>query len=1093
MRSRQFLFFITRPHLPSPIAPCHNVNRIDPMSQASQPLLKRFGLAQAEPPRFYRSLPEVEQNARAYSHLMRRAWETMDLDGILCVQAKPTVYFKEVKTITEEKLKLLHQRFWNQGTATLLVIASPKQVQVYSGMALPAKRDENVDDGDRLVATFEQTAELLEFVDRVELGQIYKDKPDCFREGAAIDKYLLKNLSATRDRLQRLDNKVPIKILHALLGRIIFTCYLTDRNIIRQAHFDRIGAQGASNLRELLGRDNKRESLNLLYKLFYQLREDFNGSMFDEEIEYEKRQISSEHVEVLRHFLDGDEIKSGQMSLGFWAYDFSVVPVETISAIYEEFLGAESQDGKPKSGAFYTPRHLAELVVDVATDKWPSLLDKKFLDCAVGSGIFLVILFNRIAEEWRRKNPKITNSQRADALINILQTQLRGIDISETACRITCFSLYLALLDQLKPRDIDILKLKHGKVLPKLLLLANDLDPPKTPVIYEGNFFDANIALGGQFDLVIGNPPWVGRKSDPMAYDWCKSPANPASSKAPKNEQGRASFLMPNKQIAHAFMWKAPLHARDDGKVCLLLPSKVFLEKTDRFQSGWFSSFIVDRIMHLSDMRFLLFENALCPATIAKYGPAPPPHDLTCKVEYVIPKASTKDPRRGVISIDQQDRWQLKLAHILQSLSEDRASPFWKKYYWSTPRDLRLIDKLLSLPHLSRLVGAPENHKRWVGGDGFQPFNEEKYRQNPKHYLLNAKPKPIFWSEGDKYLDARHAKYIKPAFLILPLDCINISNINRPIARLRRSPDQKIFNGPKVLSNKGFSWKAYCDFPVLFQDTIRSIAGPAEDSKLLMFLAAVLNSKLSKYFLFHTAANWGTERDVVQLFELFRMPFPLPDDTYDPGRSRLIIEENANIMINLRKDIDDKIVGRGNFIATAEATIEPLIYEYFEIHDRDVILVDDTCSIWEPSSTPNRISADIPALRVPAREDRKRYTDLLCKVLNEWAKRSTIKLRPEVAISKAKGIGIVSLIKGSAPAEYMESEAGNDLQSAIKRIKQILPESKGRIANLRGLTVFDVDRIHLIKPLTMRHWARSMALSDADEIAAAILSSGRNK
>ena len=60
------------------------------------------------------------------------------------------------------------------------------------------------------------------------------------------------------------------------------------------------------------------------------------------------------------------------------------IPVEAISAIYERFL----KDSDKLEGAFYTPRFLAEIVLNVALAKMPSLLGHRYLDPACGSGIF---------------------------------------------------------------------------------------------------------------------------------------------------------------------------------------------------------------------------------------------------------------------------------------------------------------------------------------------------------------------------------------------------------------------------------------------------------------------------------------------------------------------------------------------------------------------------------------------------------------------------------------------------------------------------------------------------------------------------------
>src|SRR5262249_38354187 len=151
-----------------------------------------------------------------------------------------------------------------------------------------------------------------------------------------------------------------------------------------------------------------------------------------------------------------------------WPYDFSIIPIETVSAIYEHFLEAAGREQKRTAGAFYTPKFLAELVLDQALEGMGALLDKRFLDPSCGSGIFLVGLFNRLAEEWKRTNPEARYDRQAAGLMRLLTENLYGIDCNLTACQITAFSLHLAFLDHLSPPDIRRLQSK-GKVLPRLV------------------------------------------------------------------------------------------------------------------------------------------------------------------------------------------------------------------------------------------------------------------------------------------------------------------------------------------------------------------------------------------------------------------------------------------------------------------------------------------------------------------------------------------------------------------------------------------------------------------------------------------------
>ena len=115
--------------------------------------------------------------------------------------------------------------------------------------------------------------------------------------------------------------------------------------------------------------------------------------------------VRPQHLKAAGDFFAGHEIGKNQHTLGFWAYDFQLIPVETISAIYENFLEKEGEREKRESGAYYTPRFLAEMTLDIALEGATSLAEKRFLDPSCGSGIFLVLLFNRLAAQWAAANP----------------------------------------------------------------------------------------------------------------------------------------------------------------------------------------------------------------------------------------------------------------------------------------------------------------------------------------------------------------------------------------------------------------------------------------------------------------------------------------------------------------------------------------------------------------------------------------------------------------------------------------------------------------------------------------------------------------
>jgi hypothetical protein len=259
---------------------------------------------------------------------------------------------------------------------------------------------------------------------------------------------------------------------------------------------------GTKCLTDILARPTVAEAKHLLYQEFFtKLQHEFNGTMFDASLAAEERDIKKVHLDILADFLNAADMKTGDLTLDFWAYDFRYIPVETISAIYEEFLKETDLDKKRRDGAFYTPRHLAETTLHIALEnRYEKTADWKALDPAMGSGIFLVAMFNLLAEQWLRKNPDTHRQTKTQALLKILQTQICGVDVNPVACRIAAFSLYLALFEKLQPTDVDEFK-KHVRAehfLPPLLW-EKDGEQPEMPVVLSGNFLEDKLPLKKRF------------------------------------------------------------------------------------------------------------------------------------------------------------------------------------------------------------------------------------------------------------------------------------------------------------------------------------------------------------------------------------------------------------------------------------------------------------------------------------------------------------------------------------------------------------------------------------------------------------------
>ncbi|MHB9022626.1 MAG: N-6 DNA methylase [Armatimonadota bacterium] len=1022
-----------------------------------------FGIASIGSKVFFAN--EAELNSAGMEatqrHVLHRAFELLKLDGVFCAENAPLVYFKQVKRIEAGEVAQLHRKFWNHGGAPILVLIAPDQIQVYSGLVQPVPQEGPGGTIPALVETLERTSDAVRyFLPTIQSGEFFRRHERSFNPAHRVDRALLNNLQATREKLIAISpDKDDTRVLDALLCRLVFACYLFDRGIVDEGYLHGIGLQNKRHLRDVLGLQPRAKAKQYLYELFRQLGRDFNGDLFSDNLDAEARMVSESYINLLDNFFHATDVLSGQTS--FWRYDFSAIPIETISAIYERFL----KSAEKREGAFYTPRFLAELVLDVALMSPPSLLGIRCLDPACGSGIFLVGLFNRMAEEWKHANPGARNDHRAKELRKVL-CGLYGVDVNPTACRITAFSLYLAYLDQLSPRAIIELQ-QRGHKLPKLV----HYDEATNVEEIEGNIWCRDFFADGpeyavDADLVIGNPPWGSTAvQGTLAAQWCVNPDH--------------QYPIPDKQISAAFVWKASHHVSDNGRICLILPHGTIFNHSAtalEFQRAFFKSHEVERVINFADYQFFLFEEARHPAIVMSYRKNAP-LSRQHVIDYWGPKADWLVTRAEVITIMPEDRYTLSTGELLDDLESADAPQIWKQRYWATARDRRLIDRLSVYPRLRDLVRQTREEsttKRWVIAEGFQPQGKN---DDPKKSVTIQLPSKLFIKATSPCLD----------LVLLPNDCVTKLAAEVTV-RDKSNKNTDVFRAPHVLVTKGFTRIAFADFDVSFQHALRGINGPKEDRDLLVFLAAYLRSSLAKYYLFHTSSNWGVSRQEIHVEELLRLPFPLPNTMPNPQHAERIVKEVSHIVASAALKTQEHFVNREDIVQKTEASIETLLDEYFDILPFEKTMISDTMQVIIPSVRPSRTNLMIPTIKPSTKTQRNQYMRRLCDTLNGWAKSSRFTVDGCVISSSTLGISVAILkkeIKGenalSAPADW------SDILAVLGHLLDITSQKLNTLELIRGAKIFDRDRLYLVKPIGQRFWTETAALNDADEIVGTIL------
>ncbi len=1006
---------------------------------------------------FLASLDELGNHSilLPYAHYVAQAWNKLNLTGVLCVDGRPTIYICEGQSFDVKTKHATQQFAWNQGLTPLLVFLTRTAVEVYSTLRKPV---EIPTDGlfeaelPSLIPQLRDLTEALEcakFVRSVETGQFFQDNAPFFPANETVDYCLVENLSHSAKKLAATGDDWDLQRAYALLGRILFVSFLQEREFIKPDYYP----NGASSLLDLLTSGNVADRKSRLYDEFFErLRVEFNGTMFDTELVAEKRRVRSVHLDIVAGFLSGSDMRTGQMTLGFWAYDFRVIPVETISAIYEEFLNIDP-DKRRSDGAYYTPRHLAETTLHVALEgRFNEAPNWKILDPACGSGIFLVAMFNLISEQWLRGNPQCRKKTKAQALLDILLNQIRGIDTNPDACRITAFSLYLALFEKLRPTDVDEFKanVRHDRFLPPLLATA-DGEPNESPVISSCSFLEGN-QFDRDFNLVVGNPPWDSRG---------------------------------DKQIALHFAKRSREYLGTNGIGCLILPTTILVNLHGTLDAEWFQSVTVERIVQLADFRRLLFD-ATHACFIMRYRKTPPL--LDSEVQYETPKLNRFDRRRGIIVVEPDDHKLVPLRDIVEAGIRDRLQSVWSRKFWGTARDEQFLRRLDSLPSLHNLVSLVGDHgakKRWVGGVGFKP-----------HYpgVSSGEPKPVApWELSSSYI-ANDRRF--PAMVLLPEDCTTLgkgllaaktrfgnSSIQASLTELHRKPSDEIFQPPMVLMSRGFTKFAFSGYKLRFRHSLHSIAGSSDDEDLLRFLTAVLGSRMMRYIAFHSGSSNGIGRSQFHLFESLNLPFPLPSDDLARSDAAEIVRQAATIHRKFEQSIKGKTrEQRSKLIGVAISDLEPLINSYYRVSDSEWVLIEDTLEVFRPSIHRPNLDASIPALRFPDEHDRKRYANTLVQSLERCTQRGTSRFHVEGMASEELNLVLVIVHFSGHHGAYSEAGSDPELWEMLKKLQSAAKHRQGTFSYLRGFSFFDHDRLYILKPATLRNWCRTAALNDADTI-----------
>lgn len=233
-----------------------------------------------------------------------------------------TVYFKYVNEPGAVPVAEWQREIWNQGFSPLLWLVCPQRIERFGAPRGPDDAAANRLDTFGLVDAELERLDAIAGRLAMETGQFWRLESRVNRE-TSVDRRLLRDLRDLEQMLVAAD--VDRGEAQALIGRCIFAKYLVDRKIVTRDRLTNVCGQG--DLAEALG-DPGAASL-----LFAWLRDTFNGDMFP--ASSEPAPVAA-HLDTAARFLNGEDLETGQRH--FFPYQFEVIPVELISAIYEQFV-----------------------------------------------------------------------------------------------------------------------------------------------------------------------------------------------------------------------------------------------------------------------------------------------------------------------------------------------------------------------------------------------------------------------------------------------------------------------------------------------------------------------------------------------------------------------------------------------------------------------------------------------------------------------------------------------------------------------------------------------------------------------------------
>jgi len=350
-----------------------------------------------------------------------------------------------------------------------------------------------------------------------------------------------------------IDNAILVEKAQKFLDRIIFICFCEDLGLL------------PNNLLHHAIQRGKDSFSNNEYVIWQEIRGVFaaidggstkhdipayNGGLFAFDEMLDNLSIKNNFFETIYEISAYDFGTDLDVNILGHIFEQSISDIEELKADVQNEDYDPQKSRRKKDGIFYTPSYITRYIVENSLGKYLEDIRKslgeddlpdieaattaqlegrykkkllqfyrdyeeklqkvKVLDPACGSGAFLNQAFDFLLEEYRWTHGKIAELGEGQISIfdsdsyqrSVLQNNLYGVDLNEESVEITKLSLWLKTADSRNALPYLDNNIKCGNSLIDDSEVAGD-----KAFRWEEEF--PKIMVGGGFDVVIGNPPYI--------------------------------------------------------------------------------------------------------------------------------------------------------------------------------------------------------------------------------------------------------------------------------------------------------------------------------------------------------------------------------------------------------------------------------------------------------------------------------------------------------------------------------------------------------------------------------------------------------